>query len=254
MASFFGTITNLFASINPFDTRISTPASRLFARAAPSTLVLLIGLDESGKSTLLREYLSPRPESVHTLITERHIILEELQAGPTTFQAYDIGGCRPDFFWWFEEGLFKRADAVIYLVDAADRDRIMEAREELIMHGLQANNGGMRRGVPLLVLATKTELENARRPDQIETYFIDNIITSIGDRPTVSLLAQYEGMGYLTITKKVAGVNLTTGKGVLDALSWISNTLLNGPQSIVESEKAALTEKSEILRDSRRIT
>ncbi|KAL5392307.1 hypothetical protein DPSP01_000821 [Paraphaeosphaeria sporulosa] len=237
MASFFGTITNLFASINPFDTRISTPASRLFARAAPSTLVLLIGLDESGKSTLLREYLSPRPESVHTLITERHIILEELQAGPTTFQAYDIGGCRPDFFWWFEEGLFKRADAVIYLVDAADRDRIMEAREELIMHGLQANNGGMRRGVPLLVLATKTELENARRPDQIETYFIDNIITSIGDRPT-----------------KVAGVNLTTGKGVLDALSWISNTLLNGPQSIVESEKAALTEKSEILRDSRRIT
>ncbi|OAG09455.1 P-loop containing nucleoside triphosphate hydrolase protein [Paraphaeosphaeria sporulosa] len=237
MASFFGTITNLFASINPFDTRISTPASRLFARAAPSTLVLLIGLDESGKSTLLREYLSPRPESVHTLITERHIILEELQAGPTTFQAYDIGGCRPDFFWWFEEGLFKRADAVIYLVDAADRDRIMEAREELIMHGLQANNGGMRRGVPLLVLVTKTELENARRPDQIETYFIDNIITSIGDRPT-----------------KVAGVNLTTGKGVLDALSWISNTLLNGPQSIVESEKAALTEKSEILRDSRRIT
>ncbi|KAF2452222.1 P-loop containing nucleoside triphosphate hydrolase protein [Karstenula rhodostoma CBS 690.94] len=245
MASFFGTIgsertrdtfiektTNLFASLNPFASRTSTPASRLFARANPSTLVLLIGLDESGKSTLLREYLSPGPEGVQTLTPRAHIFLEKLRVGPTIYQAYDIGGCRPTYFMEFEEELFKRADAVIYLVDAADRDRIMEAREELMMHGLTANNGGMRQGVPLLVLATKIDLENARRPDQIETYFLDNITTSIGDRPT-----------------KVAGVNLKTGKGVLDALSWLSDTLLNKSSSQLSfgTEKVGLSEKSELV-------
>jgi GTP-binding protein SAR1 len=87
------------------------------------------------------------------------IRLEELQVGPAFYQAADIGGCRPAISIRFDEELFKRADAVIYIVDAADRDRVMEAREEFIMCGLRANNGGMRQNVPLLVLATKIDLK-----------------------------------------------------------------------------------------------
>lgn len=152
-------IANLSTSLNPFTSRAFTPTSGLFARAPHSTFVLLIGLHESGKTTLMRDYLSPRPESVQTLTPGRHITLEELKVGPTVFRAYDIGSCRPDYIWSFEEELFERADAVIYFVDAADRETIMESREELIMRGLKADKGGMRRGVPLLVLATKIELE-----------------------------------------------------------------------------------------------
>jgi hypothetical protein len=94
----------------------------------------------------------------------RYIDDQELQVGPTIFQAYDIGGCRPDYYFDFEDDLFdRRADAVIYMVDAANRDCIMEARGELIFHGLNAAKGDMRRGIPLLVLATKTDLEVSRK-------------------------------------------------------------------------------------------
>ncbi|KAJ4351143.1 uncharacterized protein N0V89_006482 [Didymosphaeria variabile] len=209
LASSLTPIRNLIS----FGTPSSTPSSRLFARVPASTVILVIGLDGAGKTSLLRDYLSPRPDSVKTVTSTIGtptigVSLEDLQVGPASFQAYDLGGCRPPYWHRFDEDLFRQADAVIYMVDAADRDRVMEAREELVMSGLRANNGGMRQGVPLLVLATKIDLENARRPDQIETFFIDNVSTSIGERP-----------------RNVVGVNLKTGEGVLEALSWLSNAL-----------------------------
>ncbi|KAL1592630.1 GTP-binding protein SAR1a [Paraconiothyrium brasiliense] len=223
LSDLFKPIRNLI----PFGAPSSTPSSRLFARVPASTVILVIGLDGAGKTTLLRDYLSPRPDSVKTITPTINtgISLEDLQVGPAFFQAYDLGGCRPPYYHRFDEDLFRQADAVIYMVDAADRDRVMEAREELIMSGLRANNGGMRQGVPLLVLATKIDLENGRRPDQIETFFIDNISTSIGDRP-----------------RNVVGVNLKTGEGVSHALSWLSDGL-SPRKDTLYNEKTASTEK-----------
>jgi GTPase SAR1 family protein len=152
-------LTDSFASFRSLVPLGASPTSRLFARVPPSTFILLVGLDGCGKSTLLRKYLVAHSESVQTVTPTIGINLEELQVGPAFYQATDIGGCRPAMFRRFDEELFKRADAVIYMVDAADRDRVMEAREEFIMCGLRANNGGMRRGVPLLVLATKIDLK-----------------------------------------------------------------------------------------------
>lgn len=88
----------------------------------------------------------------------------------------------------------------------------------------------------------------ARRPDQIETYLLDNISTSIGDRPTVSFLTYYAQTRCLTFWQKLAGVNLKTGKGVLDALSWLSNTLLDRSPSkhSPENEKSGLIETTAI--------
>jgi len=149
-----------FCGLLPFDTSSYTPTSHLFSRVPRSTLILLIGLDGCGNTTLLREYLSPGPDSVQTHTSRVGVSLQELQVGPAIFQAYDIGGCRSLSHRQFDEELFKKADAVVYMVDAADRDRVMEAREELLYYGLRANhNRGMRPSVPLLVLATKIDLE-----------------------------------------------------------------------------------------------
>jgi hypothetical protein len=50
----------------------------------------------------------------------------------------------------------------------------------------------------------------------------------------------------LTFSQKVAGVNLLTGEGVLDALSWLSNELLNKSllESPIDTEKAEPTKKT----------
>lgn len=145
-------------SLNPFTPPSSTPTSRLFSRLPHPTTILFIGLEGSGKTTLLRDYLSPRPENVEKVYHSDGIRVENLQVGSALFQGYDTGTCRPPTWHEFEEQLFARADGVVYMVDAADRDGIMESREELIMHGLRADDGGMREGIPLLVLATKVDL------------------------------------------------------------------------------------------------
>ncbi|KAH8657941.1 ADP-ribosylation factor family-domain-containing protein [Xylariales sp. PMI_506] len=206
-----------------------TPVSRLFDRAPPGTMILLIGLDCGGKTTLLERYVSQTGDgdgvqSCHPFIGGH---IESVRYGPVAFLAYDIGGCRPRGIHSYDQGMFKQAHAVVWVVDAADRDRTLESREELYEHGFHAKDGkGIQPGVPLLVLATKQDREGARTAEQLETFFIHNIATSVGKRPT-----------------HVAGINTLTGEGVLEAFTWLSDVLLNKPQA--EKEQTEKPEKEE---------
>lgn len=201
-----------------------TPVSRLFDRIP--RCILLTGLDEAGKSTILARYLAQNQDG-HDIRQHKPFIgglVEEVCFGAVRFQASDIGGCRPRGIRRFEETLVHRADAVIYVINAADRDRMMESREEFLMTVLLAL-GGMRKGVPLLVLANKQDLrvKMARTPVQLEQYFIHNVSTSIGDRPW-----------------HISGTNALTGEGILEAFEWLSQQL-DGESpssgSVVSTEK-----------------
>lgn len=88
--------------------------------------ILLLGLDAAGKTTLL--YKLKLGEAITTIPTIGFNV-ETFQYKNIEFTAWDIGGqskLRP--LWKF---YLQNTDAVIFVVDAADRFRIDEAAEEL---------------------------------------------------------------------------------------------------------------------------
>jgi hypothetical protein len=150
----------------------TTAVSRLFDRLPRPASVLLVGLDAAGKTSLMLKHLSQNAgHDIHSKIPTIGIYVEELRYGPVCFHATDIGGGRKDFHHRFEIALFNVCDAIVYVVDATDRDRLVEALEELIV-GFRGYKGeeGIRNGVPLLVLANKqgVKVGHERRPDEYD--------------------------------------------------------------------------------------
>jgi len=111
-----------------------------------------LGLDNAGKTTLLHKL---KYGSIRLVIPTQRAQLQEIVLGNVKFRAWDLGGHEQVRNLWKE--YFFEADAVIFLVDSADHDRIDEASQEL--HSLLKELN--LEGVPFLILANKIDLMNA---------------------------------------------------------------------------------------------
>ena len=131
--------------------------------------ILMVGLDAAGKTTIL--YKLKLGEIVTTIPTIGSSILRQLCTGiPTTnfrlsgfnvetveykniqFTVWDVGGqdkIRP--LW---RHYFQNTQGIIFVVDSNDRDRVVEAREEL----QRMLNEDELRDALLLVFANKQDL------------------------------------------------------------------------------------------------
>ena len=115
------------------------------------------------------------------------------------FQVWDLGGqtgLRPYWRCYYQD-----TNAVIFVVDSADRERIEIAKQELELM-LQEEE---LKGVPVLVLANKQDLPNALNDHEICNGLG---LTSIKNRPW-SLF-------------KISAMN---GTGLQEAFEWLVDTL-----------------------------
>ncbi|KAL3752997.1 hypothetical protein ACJRO7_000400 [Eucalyptus globulus] len=135
--------------------------------------ILFLGLDNSGKTTLLRmlkdERLVQHPPT-------QFPTSEELSIGKIKFKAFDLGGHQIARRVWRD--YYAKVDAVVYLVDAYDKDRFSESKKELdalLMDELLAN-------VPFLVLGNKIDYPSAVSEDELRYYLgLANFTTRKGD-------------------------------------------------------------------------
>ena len=118
--------------------------------------LLFLGLDNAGKTTLLQVL---KTDKVQAFEPTFHAGKEELQIGSVVFTAHDLGGHETARKVWDHH--FADVDAVVYLVDSADRERIPEAKKEL--DELLANPA--MDTVPFLILGNKIDAQYAL-PDQ----------------------------------------------------------------------------------------
>ncbi|KAI1289582.1 ADP-ribosylation factor 6 [Halotydeus destructor] len=154
----------------------------------------MLGLDAAGKTTIL--YKLKLGQSVTTIPTVGFNV-ETVTYKNVKFSVWDVGGqdkIRP--LW---RHYYTGTQALIFVVDSADRDRIDEARQEL--HRI-VNDREMRE-VIILVFANKQDLPDAMKPQEIQ------------DKLGLTLTGLRQRNWY------VQPCCASTGEGLHDGLSWL---------------------------------
>eukprot|EP00817_Percolomonadidae_sp_ATCC50343_P006248 CAMPEP_0117426324 /NCGR_PEP_ID=MMETSP0758-20121206/6480_1 /TAXON_ID=63605 /ORGANISM="Percolomonas cosmopolitus, Strain AE-1 (ATCC 50343)" /LENGTH=156 /DNA_ID=CAMNT_0005211463 /DNA_START=47 /DNA_END=513 /DNA_ORIENTATION=+ len=120
--------------------------------------ILVLGLDNAGKTSCLKALCQENIS--HTVPTKGFNVKTVITEG-YKLTVWDVGGQQSIRPIW--KNYFENVDALIYVIDSADRVRMEETGMEL-NHILQDETLA---NVPLLVFANKQDLLTSSPPDEI---------------------------------------------------------------------------------------
>ncbi|XP_048793937.1 ADP-ribosylation factor-like protein 1 isoform X2 [Lagopus muta] len=120
--------------------------------------ILILGLDGAGKTTIL--YRLQVGEVVTTIPTIGFNV-ETVTYKNLKFQVWDLGGQTSIRPYW--RCYYSNTDAVIYVVDSCDRDRIGTSKSELVA---MLEEEELKKAI-LVVFANKQDMEQAMTPTEM---------------------------------------------------------------------------------------
>ena len=120
--------------------------------------ILILGLDASGKTTILNRL---KNNDYSVTIPTIGFETETFQHGNLTFSAFDIGGQSKIRKMWHH--YFPNTDAIVFIIDASDKNRFEEARTELST----LDSHPTLHSIPFLVFANKQDLPRAATTSEI---------------------------------------------------------------------------------------
>ncbi|XP_022108410.1 ADP-ribosylation factor-like protein 4C [Acanthaster planci] len=144
----------------------SSQSNRAYLPFLDSLHVVLLGLDFSGKTTILyRLKLDEFINAVPTIgFNTEKLKARTGQSKGVRFKFWDAGGSEKLRPLW--KSYTRGTDAIIYVVDSSDFERFEEAKSELMKLWRSPKNSG----VPILVIANKQDLREAVNLEEIQRH------------------------------------------------------------------------------------
>lgn len=185
----------------------------LFQRRAR---ILLVGLDASGKTTLLQVL---KRDIVQAHEPTQHPQAEEVTLHNVRFHAVDLGGHAAARLLWrrYVAGM----DGLVFLVDAADPKRFEEARAELarLMDSAECANA------PILVLGNKVDAPGAVSRPQLRDALGLGLHLAAADAPADEKAADERAPGGNGRPVELFMCSVVRRWGYDQAFAWLSRNL-----------------------------
>ncbi|XP_060094289.1 ADP-ribosylation factor-like protein 3 [Heteronotia binoei] len=158
--------------------------------------IVLLGLDNAGKTTLLKCLAS---EEVDTITPTQGFNIKSVHSHGFKLSVWDIGGQRAIRAYW--KKYLVSTDILIYVIDSADQKRFEETGQELSELVEEDNLIG----VPLLVFANKQDLATASLAADIAEGLR---LHTYRDRPW-----------------QIQACSAISGEGVQDGMNWMCSQI-----------------------------
>jgi ADP-ribosylation factor protein 1 len=156
--------------------------------------IVLIGLDGAGKTTILYKL---KLDEVVSSVPTIGFNVEKVQYKNLEFNIWDIGGqTKIRNLWKF---YYDNTDAIIYVVDTSDAERMAFAKEtlsEVLSDDRLAN-------APLLVFANKVDISNMTTPEVVSSMGLQNLRREWYVQPTCALSGSGLCEGFEWLSKEV---------------------------------------------------
>ncbi|KAJ0923053.1 putative small GTP-binding protein [Helianthus annuus] len=169
-------------------------------------LIVMVGLDNAGKTTILYKL---KLVKIVTTIPTVGFEIETLEYKNISFHVWDVGACtmyRPPFV---RAPGIQNTQALIFVVDSTDRDRVVDARDQL--HGIILKEDVFK-DTMLLVFANKQD-----RPGAMN-------VAEITDKLDLHAL----GLQHW----HVQSASATSGEGLYEGLDWLSDNIANKVETV----------------------
>ncbi|XP_039273858.1 ADP-ribosylation factor-like protein 6 [Styela clava] len=177
--------------------------------------ILCVGLDNSGKSTILDKFKPKKDQRMDTAATLGFSV-EKFKFSNITFTAFDMSGQGRYRNLW--EKYYSKCDAIIFVLDSSDRLRIPVAKEELnelLKHPSIAGKPNL----PILFYANKCDIRNSMPAPKCAQLLGLNKGSWEGndlDNESPDFRPWY-----------ICASNAQTGEGLNEGIKWISEKLVS---------------------------
>ncbi|XP_010782254.1 ADP-ribosylation factor-like protein 3 isoform X2 [Notothenia coriiceps] len=158
--------------------------------------LLLLGLDNAGKTTLLKQLAA---EDISHITPTQGFNIKSVQSSGFKLNVWDIGGQRKIRPYW--KNYFENTDVLIYVIDSSDRKRFEETGLELA----DLLEEETLAAVPLLVFANKQDLMTATPASELAECLS---LHTIRDRMW-----------------QVQACSAATAEGLQDGMTWVCRNI-----------------------------
>merc|ERR1712170_134513 len=184
-----------------------TSLKKLFSKSE-KVGVLVVGLDNSGKSTIIN-YLKPDKTKSIDIAPTIGFSVDQFEILGMKVTCFDMSGQGKYRDLW--ENYYSQVDAIIFVLDASDKLRLAVAREELniLLEKLSKNSetGTLNNNFTLLFLANKMDLpDSASAVDCADILDLENLLPE-------------------NVQWCINGTNAITGEGVDNSISWLGEKI-----------------------------
>lgn len=174
--------------------------AKMFGSNKKQAQVLCVGLDNSGKSTIIN-HLKPNETKTEDVVATVGFTVEKFQTSSVRFTVFDMSGQGKYRDLW--EHYYKEAQAIVYVIDSSDKLRIVVAKSELAL--LLDHPAIKSRKIPILFFANKMDQRDALTSVKCSR-MLD--LDKIEDKPW-----------------HICASNALTGEGLHEGVQWLSDQL-----------------------------